>query len=52
MWVMGEYAHQKVLFSYNIKMLTNKTELFNTVNRLGHGICYNLLEEIETKKCL
>ena len=30
-------------------MLTNNTELINTVNRFGHGICYSLLEEIETE---
>ena len=40
---------KSVLFSYNIKILTNNTELINMVNRLGHGICYSLLEEMETE---
>ena len=34
---------------YNIKMLINSTELINMVNRLGNGICYSLLEEMETE---
>ena len=38
---------KSVLFPYSIKMLTNNTELIYMVNRLGHGICYSLLEEIE-----
>ena len=40
---------KSVLFPYNIKMLTNNTELINIVNRQGHGICYSLLEDTETK---
>ena len=40
---------KSVLFPYNIKMLTNNTELINMVNRLGHGICYSLLEKIKTE---
>ena len=40
---------KSVLFPYNIKMLTNNTELINMVNRLGHGIFYSLLEEMETE---
>ena len=30
-------------------MLINSTELINMVNRLGNGICYSLLEEMETE---
>ena len=30
-------------------MLTNNTEIINMTNRLGHGICYSLLEEMETE---
>ena len=30
-------------------MLINSTELINRVNRLGNGICYSLLEEMETE---
>ena len=41
---------KSILFPYNIKMLTNNTEIINmTSNRLGHGICYSLLEKIETE---
>ena len=38
---------KSVFFPYKYKMLTNDTELINMVNRLGQGICYSLLEEIE-----
>ena len=40
---------KSVLFPYNIKMLTNNTELINMVNRKRHGICYSLLEVMETE---
>ena len=30
-------------------MLINSTELIKMVNRLGNGICYSLLEEMETE---
>ena len=42
-------ATTSVLNPYNIKMLINSTELINMVNRLGNGICYSLLEEMETE---
>ena len=42
-------ATASVLNPYNIKMLINSTELINMVNRLGNGICYSLLEEMETE---
>ena len=38
---------KSVLFPYKYKMLTNNTELINMVNRLGQGICYSLMEEME-----
>ena len=40
---------KSILFPYNIKMLTNNTELINMTNKLGHGISYTLLEELETE---
>ena len=42
-------ATTSVLNPYNIKMLINSTELIKMVNRLGNGICYSLLEEMETE---
>ena len=42
-------ATTSVLNPYNIKMLINSTELINMANRLGNGICYSLLEEMETE---
>ena len=40
---------KRALFPYNIKMLTNNTKLINMVNRLGHGVCYSLLETVKTE---
>ena len=33
-----------------VKYLTNNTELINIQNKLGHGICYSLLMEIQTEE--
>ena len=32
-----------------VKTLTNNTELINILNRLGHGVNYNVLMELEIK---
>ena len=40
---------KNVLYPYTIKTLTNRTELINLTNRLGHGISYSMLEEMETE---
>ena len=40
---------KSILFPYAIKSLTNTTELIKITNRLGHGVSYNLLEELETE---
>ena len=41
---------KKVLLPSIVKNLTKNTELINILNRLGHGICYTLLMEIQTKE--
>ena len=40
---------KSVLYPDHIKSLTNNTELINITCRLGHEICYSLLEELSTK---
>ena len=40
---------KSVLYPYAIKDLTNCTGLITMTNRLGHGISYTLLEEVETE---
>ena len=37
---------KSLLFSCQIKELTNNCELITTANRLGHGISYSKLQEI------
>ena len=49
-------GHQKpskhILLPYAVKTLTGNVELIQMLNRLGHGISYHQLEEIETALCL
>ena len=40
---------KSILFPYTIKTLTNCKELINITNRLGHGVSYSILEEMETE---
>ena len=40
---------KSILFPYMIKTLTNCKELINITNRLGHGVSYSILEEMETE---
>jgi hypothetical protein len=40
---------KSVVLQSCIKSLTNNTELINIINKLGHGISYSLLEELETE---
>ena len=47
--VMGNGRISVFYFHITINMLSNKTELINMANCLGHGICYSLLEEMETE---
>jgi len=39
---------QHVLLPYGVKVLTGNVELIHMLNRLGHGIAYSQLLEIET----
>ena len=40
------------LLSYGVKTLTGNIELIKTLNRLGHGVSYDQLEENDTALCL
>ncbi|KAL8567726.1 hypothetical protein ACOMHN_009034 [Nucella lapillus] len=40
------------LLSYGVKSLTGNVELIKTLNRLGHGVSYEQLEENDTALCL
>ena len=40
---------KSILLPSILKTLTNNTEIINMVNRLGHGISYTLLMEIQTE---
>ena len=41
---------KSVLLPRIVKNLTNNTELINILNKLGHGICYTLLMEIQAEE--
>ena len=43
---------KSVLFPSMIKSLCNNTEILKLINKYGHGISYNLIEEIETEYAL
>ena len=43
---------QSVLFSTVVKSLCNNVEVVKLINNYGHGISYNLIEEIETEHAL
>ena len=41
-----------IMLPFAVKSLTGNTELIRTLNRLGHGISYTQVEEIDTALCL
>ena len=41
-----------ILLPFAVKSLTGNVELIQILNRLGHGISYSQLEEIDTALCL
>ena len=41
-----------LLLPYAIKTLTGSSELITIVNRLGHGVSYSQVEELETALCM
>ena len=41
-----------ILLPWTVKALTGNVELIKILNRLGHGISYSQLEEIDTALCL
>ena len=41
-----------ILLPWTVKTLTDNVELIKILNRLGHGISYSQLEEIDTALCL
>jgi hypothetical protein len=43
---------KNVLLSYAVRYLTGNTELIQTLNRLGHCVCYSMVEEIYTVLCI
>ncbi len=40
---------KSILFPYCIKTLANNTELINIASKLGHGISYSMIEELDTE---
>ena len=49
----GRYKPVKhILLAFAVKSLTGNVELIQLLNRLGHGIAYTQLEEIDTSLCL
>ena len=40
---------KSILFPQSIKALTNNTELKSITNKLGHGVCYSILQELATE---
>ena len=40
---------KSILFPQAIKTLTNNTELISITNKLGHGVCYSILQELATE---
>ena len=45
-------THKSVLFPSVVKALSDNTETVKIINNYGHGISYDLLEEIETEFAL
>lgn len=43
---------KSVLFPSVVKSLCNNTEVIKLINQYGHGLSYNLIEEIETEHAL
>ena len=43
---------KSVFFTSVVKSLSNNTEILKLINKYGHGIGYNLIEEIETEYAL
>ena len=41
-----------IMLPFAVKSLTGNTELIRTLNRLGHGVSYSQVEEIDTALCL
>ncbi|XP_053399793.1 uncharacterized protein LOC123523028 [Mercenaria mercenaria] len=41
-----------ILLPWTVKALTGNVELIKILNRLGHGISYSVLEELDTALCL
>ena len=41
-----------ILLPWAVKSLTGNVDVFKLLNRLGHGISYSKLEEIETALCM
>ena len=41
-----------ILLPWSVKTLTGNVEMVKVLNRLGHGISYSKLEEIDTALCL
>ena len=41
-----------IMLPFAVKSLTGNTELICTLNRLGHGVSYTQVEEIDTALCL
>ena len=52
--VSGGSCHtaKHILLPWAVKTLTGNVEVIKLINRLGHGISYSKLEEIETALCL
>ena len=43
---------KSILLPAVVKAICNNTEVIKLINKCGHGICYNLVEEIETEFAL
>ena len=41
-----------IMLPFAVKYLTGNTELIRTLNRIGHGVSYSQVEEIDTALCL
>jgi hypothetical protein len=41
-----------ILLPFTVKSLTGNVEMIQTLNRLGHGVSYSQVEEIDTALCL
>ena len=50
---MGQMKTSKhILLPWAVKTLTGNVEIIKILNRLGHGVSYSTLEEIDTALCL